>query len=324
VAVPNRQNEKTNPTGVPPANSCLLTLDFRTSPPGLLRRGRFMTSERKNEANRRNAQLSTGPRTPEGKARASRNALKHGLTAEDALLPGEDPASFGELLRSFEDEYQPASATDLALVHQLASSWWRLRRARRFEGNFVRIRLLKLRQWSDLENVPEPLHTDFVVTYDGHGRKTFAGLSLQESRVERLFFRTLQALQNRPPTDHRPPDDLIDPLTPDSGTESVPGVSPALEQPPNRPPDPVKEPRPDIPSEVAPVPRGESAVQRPVCASRPESPAGPRRPARKRAERLGAAGFDGRSGHGPRLFLRRAPPRRPSSGPHHSHSRWQK
>jgi hypothetical protein len=38
-----------------------------------------MTSQRRIEANRRNAQFSTGPRTPEGKARCSQNSRKHGL-----------------------------------------------------------------------------------------------------------------------------------------------------------------------------------------------------------------------------------------------------
>lgn len=38
-------------------------------------------SDRKREANRRNAQLSTGPKTDEGKAASSRNAWKHGLNS---------------------------------------------------------------------------------------------------------------------------------------------------------------------------------------------------------------------------------------------------
>ena len=46
-----------------------------------------MPTKKQNEANRRNAQLSTGPKTTNGKARASRNALTHGLFATDLLLP---------------------------------------------------------------------------------------------------------------------------------------------------------------------------------------------------------------------------------------------
>jgi hypothetical protein len=48
------------------------------------------TSDARIEANRKNAQLSTGPKTPEGKAVCRQNALKNGLTGEGIVLPDED------------------------------------------------------------------------------------------------------------------------------------------------------------------------------------------------------------------------------------------
>jgi hypothetical protein len=63
-----------------------------------------MGSVRKQEANRRNAQKSTGPRTPAGRARASRNALKHGLAAA-----GRDPghaSRVSELVQDLLDELE--------------------------------------------------------------------------------------------------------------------------------------------------------------------------------------------------------------------------
>jgi hypothetical protein len=50
-----------------------------------------MCSLKQLEANRRNAQRSTGPASPEGKATAAQNAVKHGLYTENLLLEGEDP-----------------------------------------------------------------------------------------------------------------------------------------------------------------------------------------------------------------------------------------
>ncbi|MEA2709630.1 MAG: hypothetical protein QOF78_2231, partial [Phycisphaerales bacterium] len=47
-------------------------------------------SQRKRRANRRNAQKSTGPRTAEGKRRAARNSISHGIFCFDLLLDGED------------------------------------------------------------------------------------------------------------------------------------------------------------------------------------------------------------------------------------------
>ncbi len=56
-----------------------------------------MSTEKQNQvsdkqlaANQRNAKLSTGPKTAEGKEAVKYNALKHGLLAKEVLLPGED------------------------------------------------------------------------------------------------------------------------------------------------------------------------------------------------------------------------------------------
>ena len=53
-----------------------------------------MATRRQIKAFRKNAKHSTGPRTPEGKARSSQNARKHGLFARDTLLPDENPEEF--------------------------------------------------------------------------------------------------------------------------------------------------------------------------------------------------------------------------------------
>jgi len=79
-------------------------------------------------ANRANALLSTGPRTPAGKQRSSLNALRHGLTAASAVLPSEDQAAFDAHRRGFFDEYQPATPTESQLVQELADTSWRLNR----------------------------------------------------------------------------------------------------------------------------------------------------------------------------------------------------
>jgi hypothetical protein len=91
-----------------------------------------MPSDRQIKANQENARLSTGPRTPEGKARSSLNAVRHGLLARDAVLPEEDRAAHLDLLAALEEEYQPDGPTQTFLVQQLASAQWRLQR-------FVRI-----------------------------------------------------------------------------------------------------------------------------------------------------------------------------------------
>ncbi len=78
--------------------------------------------------NRANSTHSTGPRTEQGKQRSSRNALSHGLSAQTAVLPIEDPEAYQRHIQQFLDEYAPATATETQLVHEIANTAWRLNR----------------------------------------------------------------------------------------------------------------------------------------------------------------------------------------------------
>ncbi len=78
------------------------------------------------EANRRNAQKSTGPKTPEGKAAVSMNALRHGLRARSVVLPREDRQEFNQLCDDLDVEWHPQSRTEQFYVEQMAVSQWKL------------------------------------------------------------------------------------------------------------------------------------------------------------------------------------------------------
>ncbi|QOV91262.1 hypothetical protein [Humisphaera borealis] len=91
-------------------------------------------SERRLAANRANALKSTGPRTPEGKARVAFNALTHGITALTVLLPDEDPQELDDIRACFDLAYAPATPVEQVLVEQLISLTWKRRRLARAEG----------------------------------------------------------------------------------------------------------------------------------------------------------------------------------------------
>src|SRR5438445_6441500 len=93
-----------------------------------------MPTEAQINANRRNAQKSTGPKTPEGKARSSLNALKSGIDAWSHIIPGEDPAELEALTAAFHQHYQPSDPIQLSLVDTLVSTEWIQRRLRRIEA----------------------------------------------------------------------------------------------------------------------------------------------------------------------------------------------
>jgi hypothetical protein len=78
------------------------------------------------EANRRNAQKSTGPKTTEGKIAVSMNALRHGLRARTVVLPGENREEFNQLCDDLEVEWHPQSRTEQFYVEQMAVSQWKL------------------------------------------------------------------------------------------------------------------------------------------------------------------------------------------------------
>ena len=97
-----------------------------------------MTSPKKLEANRRNALKSTGPKTPAGKARSSRNGARHGLYAVDPALPGLERRETWEahregVLRSL----SPDGYLEEVFTERVAFLLWRLRRVARYEREAV-------------------------------------------------------------------------------------------------------------------------------------------------------------------------------------------
>jgi hypothetical protein len=98
------------------------------------RRAHIMTSEKKAQANRRNALKSTGPKTQEGKSAVRLNALSHGLRSEEILLRGEDEEALRELGERLRNELQPAGELENLLVERIIASYWRLRRVGRVEA----------------------------------------------------------------------------------------------------------------------------------------------------------------------------------------------
>ena len=132
-----------------------------------------MTSFRQIEANRRNAQLSSGPVSEEGKKTSRQNAVRHGLTAEtviDALEDAEDYAAFEMAITA---DYDAQSAVERELVLRLASLLWRLRRATAIESGLFKIQarqLLQFRQQRKAHqkrhDVVDGMYRDAVATED--------------------------------------------------------------------------------------------------------------------------------------------------------------
>jgi hypothetical protein len=89
------------------------------------------------EANRRNAQHSTGPRTAQGKAVSSRNALKSSIDTRFSIIPGEDSAALAALTHRIYHDCQPQNLLERMLVDNIIHDAWLLRRFARIDAELL-------------------------------------------------------------------------------------------------------------------------------------------------------------------------------------------
>jgi hypothetical protein len=88
-----------------------------------------MRTQAQIEASRANGRRSQGPVTPEGKARSSQNAYRHGLLAHTMVLRTEDKEAFGQYLDQHLEHWKPFDDVELNLVEEMVGAAWRGRRA---------------------------------------------------------------------------------------------------------------------------------------------------------------------------------------------------
>jgi len=93
------------------------------------------------DANRLNAQRSTGPRSEEGKAVSRFNALQYGIEARSLVIPGEDPAELEALALEYHRQFRPIGPLEGYLVATLVQSDWNRRRYARIEAQVVTVLL---------------------------------------------------------------------------------------------------------------------------------------------------------------------------------------
>ena len=96
-----------------------------------------MSTQEQTNANRKNAESSTGPKTPEGKAVVSQNAVKHGFFAKNDVISGEDLAAYEQHRADIYDEFAPLTPTESVLTQRIASLTWRLMRADRLQTTTI-------------------------------------------------------------------------------------------------------------------------------------------------------------------------------------------
>jgi hypothetical protein len=143
------------------------------------------SGEMRADINRRNAARSTGPATPEGKRRASLNALRHGLTGQTVVLPEDDLAVYQKHCAQFHAELKPQGLLETKAVQTIADTYWRLDRIRAMENNLFSLGFQE--QPGELASDPA-IHCALAQAKALESRgDLFARLSLYEQRLTRTL-----------------------------------------------------------------------------------------------------------------------------------------
>ena len=243
-----------------------------------------MTTAAQIQANRTNARKSTGPRTPEGKEKASQNALKHGLRAKQAVIPGEDPGEFEEHREEMLAELAPAGAVQTMLAERIVHLSWRLRRAERVQNAVFDTLYAREVDYEPSRHRHVPAGSSAPANPDGDwvlGRTIIADfancpvldrLLTYERRIESSLYKAMRELERlkrlhhlAPPTENRTPQSQTQPQAATPTEEPTPPAqSPARPQPATPAAQPTPEPTPppgdDTLRQTNPINAGEAGA----------------------------------------------------------------
>lgn len=158
-----------------------------------------MTTQKQIDANRRNAQKSTGPKTPEGKETVSQNAVRHGLLAQALVLDGESREEFDRFSEGLMAHLAPIGHVETMLAERVVAGAWRLRRALRVEWALVwqdqHLLITRLGTHAADEDPNEIAKPEDMMAERMLRDDTYEKFRRYESSIERGFYRALHELQ---------------------------------------------------------------------------------------------------------------------------------
>ena len=147
-----------------------------------------MSSLRKIEANRQNAQKSTGPRSAVGKARSAQNARREGYTADVIVLSVEDKDIFNRMHQDLTDQYQPITITEEQFLLEMTWARWRTHRI----WNAESMHLERALENACVTQMPEPVNASGIAIGDEIDK--LDKFARYEGRLTRQFNKAKQNL----------------------------------------------------------------------------------------------------------------------------------
>jgi len=236
-----------------------------------------MPSKLRSETARLNGAKSRGPKTPEGKEISSRNALKHGLTSQSAIVMAcESQEEFDAILNQLMEIHKPANAAEIDLVEEMVVCRWRTRRMWGIETTLMEEEYFNQQSQSPFDRGPRAYQAKAFKSLSDDSR-SLALAARYETRMHRIYnqayaiLRDLQRIrESKPPAsppqpaDPQPVIDHPQPTTPRAfgPHEPPPDLETAkgTQDPPNPPesntmsPEPPAAPTPPDPQPTAHYP----------------------------------------------------------------------
>lgn len=145
------------------------------------------------DANRRNAERSTGPTTDAGKKKSCMNALRTALTAQVPVMTEEDARAYQRFCAELFLELKPETLLECHAAQLVADGYWRLHRAHTIENN-----MLTLGHYEPSGNIHAAHHEiQNTLTHAREFREhapSFNTLTLVEQRIDRALQRAIERL----------------------------------------------------------------------------------------------------------------------------------
>jgi hypothetical protein len=153
-----------------------------------------MATRKQIEANRRNAQNSTGPQSPETKAKTRLNAMRDGFTGQITTLSDEDRPIFEKFKSDFINDLAPKTVMELSLASSMAWDTWRLNHLRAVEMNLYALGTAN--NSVEIESDDPQIHAAIsgAVTFVDEAKR-FALMSMYEQRMNRSIHKNLATLR---------------------------------------------------------------------------------------------------------------------------------
>jgi hypothetical protein len=168
-----------------------------------------MSTKAQIKANRQNAMKSIGPKTAEGKAVVSQNAVKHGLFAAEAVIKGENQADYQAYHDQFLAELAPYGMIEILLAERIVSLAWRLQRVECMQNQAIdmmiardepsphskRMQRMLPKSHIDLRGAGPELVLDRSVIEDWSNSRVLDRMMLYERRIDNSLQKSIHKLK---------------------------------------------------------------------------------------------------------------------------------